>query len=511
MAAYQVHNPIEFQAACDRAQAGDRILVHGGDYETPTTLTNKRGTLANPIRIQAGDGRWISGNRSPDPNRGLGIPSITEPAFLRIDGCEHIVIEGLKIKEWWPAIFIAKATHWLTVRGCDLLHGSYAIAAKDEKDAITTSHLLLEDNRWQQDDSEDHDLWFKIDWREAHGGEGMPDTFQYFNGAFFGAKGIRGQVVIRRNRIQDAYNGIRMKPGDGQPSEKQLRRVNADVHIFDNEFTRIRDNPIEPEDYAYNWHIRHNHLLDCHAWFSFDGVTGGLWYLYGNTGRFETRQGEAPHTPDDDHHTMGRVLKLSYEVRDKEGKRDTDKERVPTEPWFIFNNSWHLRCPVIGGANETVPVQGVGPDFTARLAFFNNAFTWCQVAQVGTWVCEYVPMVLHFDKQRSQALLFDYDICDRADFMDFFQGPGWGEAQGIKSTRPVFALPMDGQFALAAGSEALRSGWTTPETKVAGLGSPRLQADNSLNRGAVQDYGLTQVPVLEKQASVLLAQMAALP
>ena len=501
MADYKVRNPDQFQAACDHVTAGDAILVYGGIYDKRTTLTRKFGKPAMPIRIQAADEHWISGDKSPDPSRLPGIPAFTDPAFLCIDDCEHVIIDGLKIKNWWPGIVHAKETRWLTVRGCDLRHASYAIAAKDKR--THTSHLLIEDNHWQQDDSTGHDLWFKIDWKEAHGNEGSDGAFRYFNGGFFGAKAIRGQVILRRNRITDAYNGIRMKSGDKPPAADQLCRVNADVHIFDNDFIRIRDNPIEPEIYAYNWHIRHNRLLDCHAWFSFDGVTGGLWYLYGNTGRFQSRQGD----PNADQHTMGRVLKLSYEL----GQSDPASERVPSDPWFVFNNSWNLRCPVIGGANATVPSDGPGPDFSSRLAFFNNAFTWCQLTPVDPRVCEYVEMVRHFDKPRSQSVLFDYDICDRADFMDFFQRPGWGEGHGVTSTRPVFALPINARFALAVGSEALGSGWTTPETRLAGLSSPRLQADGTLNRGALQDYGLTQVPNLERQASSLLLQIGALP
>src|SRR5262245_10715597 len=44
--------------------------------------------------------------------------------------------------------------------------------------------------------------------------------------------------------------------------------------------------------------------------FPFDGVAGGYWYYYGNTGVFDSRQGRFHR----DHHTMGRVLKLSYET-----------------------------------------------------------------------------------------------------------------------------------------------------------------------------------------------------
>src|SRR5262249_51296602 len=155
-------------------------------------------------------------------------------------------------------------------------------------------------------------------------------------------KRIVGNVVVRGNKIKDAYNGVRMKADKDDPST-----INANIHVYGNEFTRIRDNPIEPEVSAYNWNVRHNQLVDCHAWFSFDGVTGGFWYFYGNTSTFTSRQGPANTFG----HTMGRVLKLSYESK----PRSEDSERVPCKPWYVFNNSWHLRCPVVGGANPIVP------------------------------------------------------------------------------------------------------------------------------------------------------------
>jgi hypothetical protein len=43
------------------------------------------------------------------------------------------------------------------------------------------------------------------------------------------------------------------------------------------------------------------------------------------------------------------------------------------------------------------------------------------------------------------------------------------------------------------------------------LAKLRPQADGTLNRGALQDYGLTRVPDLEAQSAMLLAEMRAQP
>lgn len=505
MTDFTVRTPAQLASACAAVQPGDIILVHGGLYNQCAKLEKKRGTRARPITIRAADKNWISGGTQPDPFWGHDNtdpakdsppkPGITDFAFLVIDRCAHIVIESLMIRECWPSILFVSDTTQLTVRDCNWRHATYAIFAKGSE----TSHLLIERNQWQQDDSANHALWSEIDWRRAHGNEGSDGLYRYFNGGFFSAKGIRGNTIFRGNCIMDAYNGIRIKAGDAPPSSELASTVNANIHIFDNDFIRIRDNPIEPEVCAFNWHVRHNRLLDCHSWFSFDGVTGGFWYFYGNTSRFQSRQG----LPVDDKHTMGRVLKLSYEMR----PRDRDTERVPVHPWFVFNNSWYLRCPVVGGANAAIPADGEGPDFTAHLTFFNNALAWCDRNIDDGRVCADIEPVRHFDMPRTTATLFDYDISNHADFIDFFRQPLRGERNGVVSMRSIFESPRTGDFALAQGSEALRSGWRRGVALQMGSADLLLQADGTLNRGAAQDYGLIKVPELELQATVLLAEM----
>jgi len=502
VAEYKVRCPAELQRACDRAEAGDVILVYGGLYDTPSVLRGRQGRPGRPIVLCAADAGWICGGQVPDPYWGGTLPStdaprkpdVTDFAFLLINKCRHVVIDGLRIRRCWPSILSIKDSDHLQVRNCMLRGATYAIFAKGAQ----TSHLLIENNDWQQDDSPDHDLWYRLDWRRAHGNEGSDGLFRYFNGGFLSAKGIAGKVVVRGNRIRDAYNGVRMKADSADP--EQLPKLNADVHIIENDFIRVRDNPVEPEVFAYNWHVRHNRILDCHAWFSFDGVTGGFWYFYGNTGDFRSRQG----SPGSDAHTMGRVLKLSY----RKFARDPDSERVPVFPWFVFNNSWHLRCPLIGGRNDPPIGDGEGPDFTAHLDFFNNAFEWCSVDQHGPWVCEYTELFRNFDLAGSTETRFDHDICNRRDFFDFLAAHGQPERHGQLASRPIFERPTAGVFRLAADSEAACSG-VVRRIAVPGGGTATLrpQGYGSLNRGAEQDYGLVQVPELEAQTAVLVTEI----
>src|SRR5262245_11456481 len=214
MASYSVHSSVEFQQACDRAAVGDTIELYPGEYRTRTRLRDKVA-----ITIRAGKKGVIDGASKPNPYAGESLPHRDAPskptandfAFLQIINCRNIVVENLTLENFWPSIFFIKNSSFVVIRRCRMKHGTFAIFVKGEATIDrpdNTRGFLIEGNLWQQDDTRDHKLWSYYDWREAHGGEGSNGLLRYFNGAFFGAKSIVGDVIIRRNRIMDAYNGI---------------------------------------------------------------------------------------------------------------------------------------------------------------------------------------------------------------------------------------------------------------------------------------------------------------
>jgi hypothetical protein len=92
-----------------------------------------------------------------------------------------------------------------------------------------------------------------------------------------GGQNVQGNVVVENNTVTNAFNGVRLSCRNTSAAN-----CNQNVTIQNNSFTRIRDNVVEPEAYANNWNVKSNTIVDAHAPFSFDGVSGSM-VLDGNT------------------------------------------------------------------------------------------------------------------------------------------------------------------------------------------------------------------------------------
>lgn len=484
-----VSDPFELAAAAAAAGAGSRIRIAPGRYHEPSNMIDRQGRADAPIIFEAAAPGQISGGSQPDYRAGRSLPHLDGPgnphwhdfAFLRLHGCSHIHITGLTLGWFWPTILFLRDCSDILIAGNTMRHGTNAIFATG------CDRVTVEGNTWQQDDTEHHTLWHEVDWLEAHGGDGGMGTKRYYNGSFFAAKAT-GNVAILRNTISDAYNGVRMKASEIPPADEPEH--NHNVVIEDNDFVRIRDNPIEPEFYAYNWRVAHNRIVDAHAWFSFDGVRGGYFYIYGNTARFTSRPGD----PAAGTHTMGRVLKLSYLLA---GAERPWSAQVPDYPWYVVHNSFALRCPIVGGAAERAPKPpsgGLTPDFTANLTFANNVFEWCSQETLGVHLCEWIALLRNFDVSSFDRVVFEASLTNRRDYLEQARSMKIGETAGIVAEAPLFAPEADGPFSLPEGSPG-RGSAKVLEMKRPGRGRyvMRLNADGALHRGAVQEYGLVQL------------------
>ncbi|KAB1072336.1 hypothetical protein [Methylobacterium planeticum] len=424
------------------------------------------------------------------------IGRLAEAACLDLDRVDGLVVEDLTFEDCWLAAVRAIGSRRIVLRRSLIIGSSYGLAARGRADHPSDT-LTVENVTWVQDasgfdpasltregpfrcrDGRTTELgcpglmWRSIPWGVSHHG-----TYEHFNGALLGGSDVQGPVIFRRNRVLAAYNGIRLKasgcedlPASGlSPTSCPF---NANLWIFDNLFSYVRDNPVELETWATNAHIFHNRIHNAHAWFSFDDMGGGPVYVYGNRGWFDDMPSlawtpSAPGGPPCSRRPLPatgagfdpaldrrfdylkvRWLPVGVEAIDAAGRVDwmdpaeqscaasilgrviklalPEKGAAPgtfryaaRAPIYVFNNSWFLRAPV----------TGIGA--AANLRHWNNAVLFCE------------PGVPGYDaslcKVRPETFATD---CGR----EFVRSDDLGRYAGTRGSVPFFDcfrwLPMD--------------------------------------------------------------------
>ena len=356
-----------------------------GKITLPVRLKGLKGEPDRPIKIK-GEGAHtiLCGNNAAVPG-GNTLPSARHFAFFKIIDCAWIEIEDFHVESCWPCFVYIENSQYISVRKIDAIDSNYLIFARGKK----THHILIEKNRWQQDPT--GVMWEQLDWEAVHHDNGF---YNYLNGGLFGSEKITGSVVIRKNRITDAFNGIRMKAGKDDP------KYNLNFEIYENHFERVRDNAIEPERHALNWHMHHNTIKNVHAWFSFDRVLGGWWFIYANRGWFTDRPGQ-----NHDEITGGKIYKFKIH-------KDKDREKaMKMKPIHVFHNSYFSRSKLIK--------KGEVYKFQHR----NNVVQFCKPDKRNNRLCkkenrQYFGdefLCYPFIKEWPVGVIFEADLSNRPD------------------------------------------------------------------------------------------------
>ena len=309
---------VTFEHAIARAKAGDEIVILSGAYTVPFVLDGVSGKKGSVIRIRGDSGATLDGRRDlvrpPDWNE----PSFEHFAFIKMRGSKYIEISNLTIQNVWPtAIYIEDCQH-IAFRRLNLHGSTFAFFAREP----TTSDLLIEHCAWVQDVR----IWDRVLWKDIHH---FPRPRKELDGDFFRSLSIAGRVVIRRNLIAHAFNGIHFF---AEKDKDKTGDVNEGVWIYENTFQFIRDNAVEAEYLATNWWVYRNRIYNCHKWFAFEHCRGGHWYIFANVGWFDRKPG-----PPDDENNGGAVFKTNRVSKDMEDCR------LPSRPVYVFHNSWYLR------------------------------------------------------------------------------------------------------------------------------------------------------------------------
>ena len=403
------------EEAVESMCSGGTIRLEPGHYEitTPIHIKGRHFTEAEPLVIQGQAGVVLDAVRSPDPDYSISDPGIGSFAVLKIVDCSWVCIEKVVINRSWPTAIQLENASNITIREVWISEGTFAIYARGPK----TRHITVEKCQWRQSSA----IWDKIPWAEMHDGEGMDidgrAPHRYFNGAFFGSVDIPGDVIIRDNKIQHAFNGIRL---DSKTRADHLP-FNRNIQIYGNSFSYIRDNPVEMEKFALNWWVHHNQFFNCHAWFSMDGARGGYWYVFGNIGWFDAKPG-----PDWDENNGGKVFKMSKKKFNI----------APDHDWYVFNNSWYLRCSYTKKA------------WTKYLKHWNNAIEYCRKSSHPAGDCsgnrffgDQVELCVTDD------VVFAGDICTNPTFLADLKRIGLKNAGRLVRER-LFREPENGNFCL---------------------------------------------------------------
>ncbi len=256
----------DISTAIKKASAGDTIYILPGSYKGIIIFNGKSGLPDKPIYLCG-----VPDNRGnyPQIDGGLETPSNdAQDDWMRITNSSWITVSNLKFINGWTYPIKVENSSYLTFRQCEFYGGRRVINAE----GIHTHHILVEGCVWDQGgnflwkaekDSLGVDAWLSM----HHMSMG------YFNGSLIDFHKTGGSIVIRDNIITNAYNAIRFRGEKG---------YDANIEIYGNDISNIRDNDFEPEYYTYNLHIYHNRSHNVHKTFSVDNVEGGLILYYGN-------------------------------------------------------------------------------------------------------------------------------------------------------------------------------------------------------------------------------------
>jgi hypothetical protein len=437
-------NAEDIHRKLNRLGPGGELYLKKGRYPDPITIIGKRGSEDCPIYI-TGPGAIFGSDMDFDAYRETanklaaahqkggsfpGIYFMADNAALTLRDCQWVIIDELVFRNCWPtAIYLDNCQH-IFIRRVDFRGGCIAIGAAGPY----TRHLLIEKCSWVQDTKShgeddvlsirdngyvradlslgDCRLWSDIPWKQVHGSgdeDGPVDPIgdaRAYDGDFFRAWTIAGYVIIRDNVITDAFNGVHFF---NQASESTKEAFARNVLIEDNWFVRIKDNAVEPENFAWNWTIRRNQFVDCYMPFSFEMQRSGYFYVYGNLGWNVYIPG-----PEDDKHAKGALFKFP----------DT---HIADGPHYVFNNTWLLRAPI---AKKKRFAKLEHRNNLIGYATDADKFKWEACSPFGPgWSFEPYPLtevddLIRFEEGcftrswRSLGIVFDGDVISHPDFPD---------------------------------------------------------------------------------------------
>lgn len=403
---------VSFERAISDARPGDLIQILSGVYTVPFVVDGVSGAEGRAIVIQGDGGATLDGRRNLVRPPDFDEPSFEHFAFIKIRRSAHVEVSNLTIQNVWPtAVYIEDSRH-LSFSHLNVHGSTFAFFARGR----STRDLLIERCAWVQDVQ----IWDGILWKDIHH---MPRPRKELDGDFFRSFSIAGRIIIRRNLIAHAFNGIHLF---ADPKDR-VGSVNNGVWIYENTLQFIRDNAIEAEYLATNWWVYRNRIYNCHKWFAFEHCRGGHWYVFANVGWFDRKPG-----PKDDEFNGGGVFKAN-----KIKRRDMEGRRLPNRPVYVFHNSWYLRSSYVKKGK------------LRKFNHFNNAIEYARPGSYAPGIINPHRDMFGKDFTREWTRLeisFRNDLCNHLDFPDHYALVEDMQIEGIHA-EPRFREPENGYFA----------------------------------------------------------------
>ena len=354
---------------------------------------------------------------------------------FRFKDKQWIVLDNLTLRDCADAGVIALDSRYITLKNSTIVEGLYAFYAEGPN----THHILLENNTWIQD---------------TVGGHVAPPALvriQVRAAARAGRRAVRRARHRRRRHHPPQPGGSRpstpcastCRPGGGA-IPRWRGKLSTNIEVYDNDFAFIRDNVLEPEYDATNWWFHGNRIRNAHAWFSFDGLYGGRWYVYDNAGWFDDRPSRECVASGSckewqqrnpalcgDLHDGGRVFKFRADGRYAPG------------PLYVFNNSWYLRASVIKDGR------------LGYIGHWNNAIDFCRPEDYPDGLCEDVKPFFNGFLWDVDNYSFSNDLSNHPDFPAGLRAQGY-RVSGISVPQLAVAVRRMPPTATSPWSTAVR-------------------------------------------------------
>ncbi len=376
------------------AQPGDTVLFSHGIYQGPLVLTVS-GVPDLPVVLMSE--RPIFKEYAV-VDGGAEAPALeANHNWLVLNNSSWVEFINFQFQNGWTDPVRVNNSNYISFKNCFFSGGRKVILASGSN----THHVLVENCYWDQ---AGRYSWNVIKWKGEDSWDAMHHGgLSFFNGSLFACEGTSGSHVIRGNTIRHAFNGLRWKAQQNK---------DANIDIYENDISYLRDNDFEPERFAYNLFIYNNSSHNVHKTLSVDNVNGGNIYYFGNT-----------ITTDNDTRTKNLATGF-YKVY--------GEDRNITEPLYIFNNSYYGTGKVHGSINGR-KIQHV--------VHYNNAFELTR----RDWELN----------QWNETLNYDYD-CSNKPFSEILTDNGQ-ENNGIVAS-PDYLDPEGRDLKLKPNSPCLDAG-----------------------------------------------------